>query len=248
MNISYCPPIIDANSLVNLKDEVRAFNPLAGNMWLGIHDEPENTIERYIQDSFDFYLKDNYNYSGIPMGAPVGFEWWFHIFEDNDRAVGFHSDHDEVMRMEDDGMMRYPFCSTITYLTNHISPTIITNTMTGGYVKELLNFPPTEVVFSSPEEGKFVTFDPRYIHGVLPDRNEGRITLMYNVWHYHPKGLHRIGCKRLPLPSRFYKEQVKRPVQWLGKTGTCRADVIDLRFNFKYPVGANEGDCWSVTQ
>ena len=138
MNVSYCPPIIDANSLVNLKEEIRAFNPLAGNMWVGIHDEPENTIERYIQDSFDFYLKDNYNYSGIPMGAPVGFEWWFHIFEDNDRAVGFHSDHDEVMRMEDDGMMRYPFCSTITYLTNHISPTIITNTMTGGYVKSYL--------------------------------------------------------------------------------------------------------------
>ena len=60
--------------------------------------------------------------------------------------------------MEDDGMMRYPFCSTITYLTNHISPTIITNTMTGGYVKELLNFPPTEVVFSSPEEGTKVNF------------------------------------------------------------------------------------------
>ena len=38
MNISYCPPIIDANSLVNLKDEVRAINPLAANMWLGIHD------------------------------------------------------------------------------------------------------------------------------------------------------------------------------------------------------------------
>lgn len=240
MNVSYYPPILDANSLLNLKEEVRAYNPLAGNMWLGIHDEPENTIEKYIQDSFDLYLRDDY--------IPVGFEWWFHIFEEDNRAVGFHSDHDEIMRMEDGGAMRYPLCSTVTYLTNHISPTIITNSMTGAYVQELLNFPPTEVVFSSPEEGKFVTFNPRYIHGVLPDSNMGRMTLMYNVWDYHPKGLHRLGKRRLPLPSRFYKEQVKRPVQWLGKTGTCRADVMNMRFEFKYPVGANEGDCWSVTQ
>ena len=44
MNISYCPPIIDANSLLNLKAEAKAFNPLAGNMWLGIHDEPELSL------------------------------------------------------------------------------------------------------------------------------------------------------------------------------------------------------------
>ena len=127
MNVVTYPPIIDSPSVEKLKNEVKIFNPLRGNMWLGLYDEPENTIEKYIQDSFDFYLKDTYNMSGIPIGQPVGFEWWFHVFSSNDSAIGFHSDHDEVMRMENDGMMRYPFCSTITYLTNHVSPTIILN-------------------------------------------------------------------------------------------------------------------------
>ena len=148
--------------------------------------------------------------------------------------------------MEKDGMMRYPFCSTVTYLTNHTSPTIILDTITGGHVQELLNFPPTEVSFSSPEEGKFLTFNPRYIHGVLPSGNEGRITLMYNVWHYRPKNLHRVGHVLTPFSCRFYKEEPQKCVQWLGETGVCNADVIDLRFDFKYPKGAKEGDFWSL--
>ena len=248
MNVVTYPPIIDSPSVEKLKNEVKIFNPLKGNMWLGLYDEPENTIEKYIQDSFDFYLRDTYNMSGIPIGQPVGFEWWFHVFSSNDSAIGFHSDHDEVMRMENDGMMRYPFCSTITYLTNHISPTIILNTMTGGQVQHLLNFPQSEIVFSSPEEGKFVTFDPRYIHGVLPDRNEGRITLMYNVWHYRPKALHRLGHKLSQFDCRFYKEEPQHIVNWLGQTDTCRADLIDLRFEFKYPIGTKEGETWKVIQ
>ena len=67
--------------------------------------------------------------------------------------------------------MSYPLISTITYLTSNPSPTIIANTSNGNYLEELYNFPPTEVIFSVPAEGKFVTCDPRYIRGVHPNQN-----------------------------------------------------------------------------
>ena len=46
------PPIIDTPSVVQLRKDVEYFNS-PRNHWIGIHDEPENTIEKYIQDSYD---------------------------------------------------------------------------------------------------------------------------------------------------------------------------------------------------
>ena len=78
MNVLSYPPILDAISLVQLKNQVENFHPVGRNAWIGIHDEPENTIEKYIQDSFDFLLKD----SPILTGKPVGFEWWIENLEE----------------------------------------------------------------------------------------------------------------------------------------------------------------------
>ena len=69
MNVLSYPPILDAISLVNLRNEVQYFYPLEYNKWIGKYDEPENTIERYILDSFDFLLSSQYP-------TAVGFEWW----------------------------------------------------------------------------------------------------------------------------------------------------------------------------
>ena len=45
MNVTTYPPILDSYSLLQLKNEVEHFSPLDRNKWIGIHDEPENTIE-----------------------------------------------------------------------------------------------------------------------------------------------------------------------------------------------------------
>ena len=240
MNFVSYPPILDPASIVFLKKEVEYFHPLLErNKWIGIYDEPENTIEKYIQDSFDFYLKDT-------LGTPVGFEWWIQIFT-NDSSIPFHTSHDESKRMNE-GKMSYPLSSTITYLTDNVSPTIIANTRNGDYLEELHDFPPTEVIFSVPTEGKFVTCDPRYIRGVHPNQNEGRITLCYDVWHYKPEGLERIGIKSTPFSCRFYKNDPVKPVTWLGQVKDCTANVYDKVIRFKYPNHFNEGETWKVIQ
>ena len=221
------PPIIDSPSLVQLRKDAEYFNP-SKNYWIGINDEPENTIEKYIQDSYDFYISK----SILSDTLVKGFEWELSIF-DGEHGIPFHEQLDESIRIET-GEKRYPLSSTITYLTNNTSPTIILDN--------------DEVIFSVPEEGKFLTCDPRYIRGVHPNNNKGRITLCYDVWHYKPKGLERIGIKSTPFSCRFYKNDPVEPVTWLGKVKDCTANVYDKVIRFKYPNHFNEGETWKVIQ
>jgi|TARA_B100001996_G_C18623221_1_gene578636 hypothetical protein len=242
MKVLQYPTAITSASLVHLRREVGMFEPLPGNMWIGIHDEPENTIEKYVLDSYDLYLKELYP-------TAIGFEWWFHHIKDDNSMIGFHSDHDEMWRRDKDGEMKYPLVSTVTYLTNHISPTIIWDTTTGSNEREVRNCPPTRVAFSIPEEGRFLTFDPRYIHGVLP-YSKDRITLMYNVWDYRPDALHRVDKRTFSKDCHFFsKGEGRIPTAWLGTTESVQVDLWGKPISFKVPEGANvEGDFWSVTQ
>jgi len=248
MNINQYPPVINSISLDNLVREVKMFDPLRGNCWIGLHDEPENALEKYVLDSYDMYFKDMFP-------NVTGFEWWFHYIKECDRMIAFHSDHDEMVRRENEGEMIYPLLSTVTYLNNHKSPTIVWDTSTGNNQKEYRNIPPTEVVFSIPEEGRILTFNPRYIHGVLP-QSEDRITLMYNIWDYRPKGLNRIDQRTLrrTMSSQFFAEQEPiDAVKWLGetcdKTVTLFGPDWKRLVTFKHPLNAtNYGDFWSVIQ
>ena len=248
MKIKQYPPVINSISVYELVRQVKMFDPLPGNCWIGLHDEPENALEKYILDSYDMYFKDMFP-------NVTGFEWWFHYIKECDRMIAFHSDHDEMVRRENEGEMIYPLLSTVTYLNNHKSPTIVWDTSTGKHQKEYRNIPPTEVVFSIPEEGRMLTFNPRYIHGVLP-HSKGRITLMYNIWDYRPKALNRLGQRTLArnMSSQFFaRHESIDPVTWLGET--CDSTVTlfgpdwKRQITFKHPVGISEiGSFWKVIQ
>ena len=248
MNINQYPPVINSISLDNLVREVKMFDPLRGNCWIGLHDEPENALEKYVLDSYDMYFKDMFP-------NVTGFEWWFHYIKECDRMIAFHSDHDEMVRRENEGEMIYPLLSTVTYLNNHNSPTIVWDTSTGKTQKEYRNIPPTEVVFSIPEEGRMLTFNPRYIHGVLP-YSEGRITLMYNLWDYRPKGLNRVDKRTWAsdMSSHFFaKGESREPTNWLGETVDTSVKLFGPNWmrpiTFKHPKDAtNYGDFWRVIQ
>ena len=169
MNVISFPPILDSISLLELRKEVEYFHPLGHNKWIGINDEPENTIEKYIQDSFDFLLRDSYNLWHVDtvwntIANPVGFEYWIESL-DGHNTITLHSNNDDTYRKTNYGIMKYPLLSTETYLTNDIDPTTILDTKQGNYWEEYLNLPPTEATFSVPEEGKFVVSDPRYLRG-----------------------------------------------------------------------------------
>ena len=88
------PPIIDSPSLVQLRKDAEYFNP-SKNYWIGINDEPENTIEKYIQDSYDFYISK----SILSDTLVKGFEWELSIF-DGEHGIPFHEQLDESIRIE----------------------------------------------------------------------------------------------------------------------------------------------------
>ena len=239
MNVLSYPPIIDSLSLLELKKQVRQFHPLGVNQWIGRYDEPENTIEKYIQDSFDFYLAPQYP-------TAVGFEWWIESL-DGHNTITLHSNHDDTYRIQNNGKMKYPLASIETHLTNDIDPTTILDTKHGNHWEEYTNLPPTESTFSVPEEGKFVISDPRYVRGVF-GRCSTRLSLCYDVWHYKLQHLHRVGIVTKPFNCRFYKREATLPTQWLGKTRILKVNLSNKTITNKFPVKFTEGETWKVTQ
>ena len=240
MKVLSYPNIIDGWSVNRLIREVKMFYPLVGNHWIGRYDEPENTIEKYIQDCYSMYFEHRFP-------TAQGFEWWFHVFTDNSSGLGFHSDHDESCR-QDEGTMKYPLKATVTYLKSDVtSPTIILNTETGKYPNEMKPFPPTYAVISNPDDGKMIEFDPRYLHAVLPP-NMGRMTLMFNIWDYRPKNLPRHGTRTRIHDLRFYKEPAEQPLSYLGPKFSIECDVADKRISVTGCDDKNDGSTWLVPQ
>ena len=251
MNVLSYPPVLDSHSILQLRGEVDAVFPIGNNKWIGMYDEPENTIEKYIQDSFDFFLQDKCHlWHNInpwnDSGEPVGFEWWIHDTL-NYNTITFHSNHDDTYRREEHGVMRYPLLSTETYLTNNEDPTTILGTQHGDYWEEFRNFPPTDITYSMPEEGKFLVTDPRYIRGVF-DSRPNRLTLHYDVWNYKPKNLNRLGISSKIFDCRFYKEQGSLPVEYLGRTKKDRMNLWQDYFDRYQPRDLNLGETWKVIQ
>ena len=243
MRIFQYEQVVSHWTLQMLKTEVEFFNEhMDRNAWIGLFDEPDNPIEQFILDSYDFHFSDKCN-------NVVGFEWWIHVVEKSNHMILFHADHDEHLRVEKDEM-KYPMLGTCLYLDDDSNPTIFLDTQqTSVYEKQLEPFPPTNAVFSYADEGKFLVYDPTYIHGILPGSDK-QITLWYNVWSYKPNNLERVGVSRPLIERPTYKmKEIKEPVLYLGKTVSLGIDVHQRPITLKGPHGAKSmGSLWKVSQ
>ena len=97
--------------------------------------------------------------------------------------------------------------------------------------------------------GKFLVYDPTYIHGILPGSDK-QITLWYNVWSYKPDNLERVGVSRPIIERPTYKmKKIKEPVLYLGKTVSLGMDVHQRPITLKGPHGVQSmGSLWNVSQ
>ena len=121
------------------------------------------------------------------------------------------------------------------------------DTKHGDYWEEFVDFPPKEIAYSVPEEGKFLITDPRHIRGVF-DSLPNRLTLHYDVWHYKPKNLNRVGISTEIFDCRFYKHTGYAPVDYLGKTKQGKMNLWDKTFTKHQPISYNSGETWKVIQ
>jgi hypothetical protein len=242
MRVTSYDQIIDSWSVNLLREECDDMEKLNcfDNYWLGLNDLPTCSVEQYILDCFDFYLADQFPNA-------VGFEWWTHHFVEDNRMLAFHVDCDEHIRYEKRKIVT-PLLSTVTYLTHHPSPTVILNVCQNGDLEnELAPTMPDEVVYSVPGEGKFLTFNSRYMHGVTVG-SAGRWTLMYNIWDYKPEKLQRCNYSSSPTSSHFYKCEALQPVTYLGPTRCCKINYYDVQYDIRYPIRTDLHDTWLVTQ
>ena len=75
MNIFQYDQIASAWTINMLQTEVDFFSKhMKKNAWVGLYDTPDNPIEQYILDSYDFHFSDK-------CDGVVGFEWWIHVME-----------------------------------------------------------------------------------------------------------------------------------------------------------------------
>jgi len=139
------------------------------------------------------------------LQGSMGAEWWVQVKPVTDRrhesAIDLHYDKDEALA-ESFGIGRFPALSTVTYLNDAASPTVVFSHRYDEADSSI-----ADVLVSYPLRGKQLVFDGRLLHGApahpalrkpgLDDRisngekESWRITFLVNIWVGHkPAGVH----------------------------------------------------------
>jgi hypothetical protein len=153
-------------------------------------------IEKYVYDIAVFHLQR----LNIVMNDEIFIEFWFkskinHNNSDKTHGINnFHIDCDEEEKRYNNKVI-HPILSCVTYGTDCLYPTIITDISYDDYkFKNFENKEHLQVIF--PEKNKHISFDGSYMHGVgniFYDMKENvsfyeteRIILAINLWKHKP--------------------------------------------------------------
>jgi hypothetical protein len=229
MNVKDYGRIIDSDAvsvLLNSVEALKVTDNFYQNNWFYYGADPKNNIEKYILDTFDNYFPD------LDSKKICGFEWWVHD-EETIETVSLHFDCDEYKRLTEYKIVS-PLASTITYLNDNLSPTIITNIETIGDMEYEPKYP-SEIVYSFPGEGKFIIFDPKYLHGVMKGKSK-RLTLLYNVWEYRPEDLIEVSMSENIHSCNIHHNQLKDLHHYFEETNFIPQNLFGNSVFLKFPV------------
>ncbi len=182
----WCESPDSSTSKKSMMDEILLDCEISDNMimprtyWMPADGTPRCALEQFALDVFEHHVPEDFAYDKGTSGA----EWWCQLrpspetgrhkacAEDNDtndkfnNGISFHVDKDEELRILTGGSTYvHPHLSTITYLTNIGSPTLMINCqvhpLTGEWIvpEDLV-----EGFVSWPSVGKHTSFDGRYLH------------------------------------------------------------------------------------
>lgn len=228
MNVNDYGRIIDSDQisvLLTSIEKLKETENYYSNNWFYYQSSPKNNIENYIQETFSIYFPE------IERDKVCGFEWWVHD-EETIETVPLHFDCDEFKRLGE-GEIVTPITSTITYLCDNLSPTIITDIETIGGLEYQPKYP-SQIVYSFPGEGKFFTFDPKYLHGVAKSQSK-RLTLLYNVWEYRPEDLSEFEMEEEIFQFEIYKNNSSRIELYSGKFNYVPLNIFGNEFHTVFP-------------
>ena len=150
--------------------------------------------------------------------------------------------------------MKYPMLGTCLYLDDDSNPTIFLDTQQTSVYENNQNLSSHQCCISYADEGKFLVYDPTYIHGILPGSDK-QTTLWYNIWDYKPDNLERVGISRRGYKNsndnrgHFIIKERKEPTLYLGETISVGLDVHQRPITLKGPLGSHGiGNLWQVKQ
>jgi hypothetical protein len=230
--------------LKNSMDFVISNYKMKGTYWMSINKKPKNNIENFILKTFNLY------FSKIDKKSVAGIEWWYRtsnykVQDCNEKQkIVLHFDFDEDIYASKNIVISPLGCS-ITYLTNTKNgPTIITNVESTG---PKTHFPelPTEIVYSHPGEGKFLTFDPKYLHGI-GETEECRLTLLYNIWNYKITDARELSFSEDLDTLEIDNNKEKNINEYTGPFEYIDIDVLKMPMSVKKPSKYNLYDTYHI--
>jgi hypothetical protein len=146
---------------------------LNSSNWLPAAAKPRCSLERLARTIFERHT------AGVAFdAASSGAEWWAQVRGGGERHEGieFHWDVDEHLcdLPGGGGVHVHPHLSTVTYLTNSGSPTLVLDagaaqSSSRGAISALYGQVPSGAL-SYPRLGKTIVFDGAKLHGAVPDR------------------------------------------------------------------------------
>eukprot|EP00051_Salpingoeca_urceolata_P031083 m.10316 g.10316 ORF g.10316 m.10316 type:complete len:459 (-) comp3750_c0_seq2:22-1398(-) len=172
------------------------FGKLSTNWYPTVDGKPGSPFPkpRFAAEQAIHYLRElDFPGNSFAERKIVGAEWWFQL-RDTTENIGFHYDKDEgVASIE--MRMSYPAMSTITYLSDTGSPTLIFNQTTPDGNSNVPLLPEVAALFY-PQMSKHVTFAGNLMHGVVGELGKThpghepsgvRGTFLVNWWTTTPR-------------------------------------------------------------
>jgi len=159
------------------------------NYLLDMNKQKYSILERYVYDIASFHLKrlNKHIESHDDIKNNYYIEFWA---KSKYQTSLLHVDCDEKLKKEQ-LEYKYPLLSSVTYLNDCNSPTVITNIDMDRYMyKEFEK--DLHLFFSFPKKGKQITFYGNYYHGsAILDKefdvsNEHRYIIAINLWDKEP--------------------------------------------------------------
>jgi hypothetical protein len=159
------------------------------NYLLDMNKQKYSILERYVYDIASFHLKRLNTH--IESDDDIKNNYYIEFWGKSKHATSvLHVDCDEKLKIEQ-LEYKYPLLSSVTYLNDSNTPTVITNIDMDRYMYK--DFEKDQnLFFSFPKKGKQITFDGKYYHGsAILDKefdvsNEDRYIIAINLWDKPP--------------------------------------------------------------
>jgi len=172
-NLRVYDDVLSTEVFSRLKRTIASMPNPPHSYWVDARKPPENLIELVI---------DCLHRTVLPGRTFVGAEWWFRR-ESTAVSKKLHFDKDEALAHK--GQYVHPNLGSDFYLTDVGGHTLVTDQTCSPDGRTMSPPEPTERRIVAPRENRYMVFDGRLLHAVLPARTDAhteRTTLLVNWW------------------------------------------------------------------